>query len=63
MKQVAYAIIITITIFMIIPIWGLINDPVAVLRSNLRVYLLFVIIPYSVAAILLVVSRKREKSK
>lgn len=61
MKRIAFSIMITVTIFMAIPIWGIVNDPINAMRANWEVYLLFLIIPYSVAVALLIYAKKRRR--
>lgn len=57
MRRFAISIIVTTTIFMSMFIVGLVADPSLVL-AHWEVYLLFIFLPYAVAALLLFASSK-----
>ena len=61
MRQWAYAIIIVTTVFMIVPIIGLFDDPVYLLTRQWRMYLLFLIAPYTVGGALLYLARRWDR--
>ena len=58
MRRLAIAIIITVTIFMAIPLLGLVESPWTLLTEYWEFYLIFIIIPYAVAGLLLFLSKK-----
>ena len=63
MRQTAIGIIVVTTIFMIIPLIGLFDDPWGLIKKHWDVYLLFVVIPYGIAGALLFASRRGPKAR
>lgn len=59
MRQFAWAIIITVTIFTAIPLWGLLNNPIKMIKLHTTFYLFFIAIPYAIAIAMLIYSKKR----
>jgi hypothetical protein len=61
-RRIAIGLAVSTTVFMAIPIFALISSAGKVISDNWDVYLLFMVFPYSVSALLFLISRK-AKSK
>ena len=61
MRSLALGLVITTTIFMIVPIIGLFYGAWELLAAHWDIYLLFVALPYSAAGILFYASRKHGR--
>jgi hypothetical protein len=60
MRQWAIAIIIGATVVMIIPILGLLDDPIGLLRDYWKMYSIFVILPFGISGILLYLANRHK---
>lgn len=58
MKRLAWSLLVTATIVMAIPLWGLFINPIGTLRSQGVGYILFILAPYTVAVAMLFFASK-----
>jgi hypothetical protein len=60
-RKLGWAIIITVTILLFIPIMGFVLNPVEALQSYGDLIVVFVIVPYVVGALLIFFGRTQRK--
>jgi len=60
LRQLAFAIAMPITVFLIVPLWALIHDPMPVVR-DWQFFVPFIVLPYSLAIALLVLTTLRSR--
>ena len=61
LRQAAFAIMVTVTIFIIGPLWAIVNEP-SILARDWNTWGWFIVIPYSVVFMTLFLARRLRKT-